>query len=111
MNVPRHFTIAAAIAGSVLSAGCFSDGLDERAVRARFQDRRAEFETLRSMVEGDADAFDLRSVSADAANQSWCDTASSHQTCLSEERRTDYARRMRRVGVLWIDRKADPART
>jgi hypothetical protein len=67
---PIHFNVAAMIVGTVLSFGCFSDGLDERAARARFQERRVEFEALLSMVEDDADAFDLRFVSADAADQS-----------------------------------------
>lgn len=32
------------------------------------------------------------------------------QACLSEDRRVEYARRVRKAGVLWIDRERDPAR-
>ncbi len=111
MSVPIHFSIAALIVGSVLSAGCFSDGLDERAVRARFQERRADFEELRSMIEDDAGAFDLRFVSADAADPTRCGKTVGDETCLPDDRRADYTRRMRKVGVLWIEREPDPART
>ena len=103
-----RFTIAALSVASVLSAGC--DGLSEREVRARFQEHRAEFEELRSMIRHD-EASDLRFVSADAAGPIRCATPKDGHACLSEDRRGDYVRRMRKAGVLWIDRERDPART
>ena len=109
LSVPINFTIAALIVASVLSAGC--DGLSEPEVRARFQEHKAEFEELRSMVQQDAEASDLRFVSADAADPTQCDKPKGYQPCLSKDRRADYARRMRKAGVLWIDRQRDPART
>ena len=63
------------------------------------------------MVEDDADVLDLRFVSADEADPAQCGTAVGDRTCVPEDRRTDYVRRMRQVGVLWIEREADPART
>jgi hypothetical protein len=106
-----RFRSAALIIASALSAGCFSDGLSEHEVRARFLRQRAEFEKLRSMVQDDAETSDLRFVSANAADQARCGTLHDDQPCLAEDRRSDYARRMRRAGVLWIDRERDPART
>jgi hypothetical protein len=107
--VPIRFTIAALTVASVLSAGC--DGLGEREVRARFKEHKAEFEELRSMVQQDAETSDLRFLSADAADPTRCGEPEGFQACLSEDRRADYARRMRKAGVLWIDRQQDPART
>jgi hypothetical protein len=109
LSMPARSAITALIVVSLLFAGCSSDGLSEHDVRARLLEHRAEFEELRSMVRQDAEASDLRLVSADADAR--CGKPEDDQACLSEDRRGEYARRMRKAGVLWIDRERDPART
>lgn len=91
-----------------LPPGFFAGEPGDDQLRAQFEEHQAALDELRKQFEADSTQLGLEQVSASVVGWTRCKGDRQGSNCLGWRRWAQYAWRLRRAGVVWIERHETP---